>query len=74
MTHTISEFDRTHIYEILRGHGDWYGALLIRLFEKADSENRVRLAFVYPDYAQAFYDWDRKTGPYKGRHDVGEFL
>ena len=65
----ISEFDRHHVYEILTGHGDWFGAQLLRLIEKADSHNRELLRKGFPDYVQAFEDWDRKTGVYEGVED-----
>ena len=66
---TISDFDRHHIYEILTGEGTWFGAMLIRLIEHADRENREKLRQVYPDYVEAFLEWDTKTGAYGGKED-----
>jgi hypothetical protein len=63
----ISDLDRNHIYEILTGHGDWFGAMLIRLIGHADGENREKLRQAYPDYMEAYLDWDRKTGAYANR-------
>ena len=65
----ISDHDRHHIYEILRGDGDWFGAQLIRLIGKADEENREAIRRGFPDFVEAFEMWDRKTGIYEGKHD-----
>jgi hypothetical protein len=65
----ISEYDRTHIYEILQGHGTWFSAMLIRLIEHADTENREKLRQAYPEHVGAFEDWNQKTGLYANRKD-----
>lgn len=53
----ISEFDKTHITEIMAGRGDWFGAQLIRLIAKADTENREKLRLGFPDYVKAWEKW-----------------
>jgi hypothetical protein len=65
----ISNYDRNHIYEILCGRGDWFGAQLIRLVEKADAENRAKIAQSFPEYVEAYNDWYCKRGVYEGRED-----
>jgi hypothetical protein len=53
----ISEYDRAHIREILAGHGDWFGADLLRLIMHADPNNREKLRLGFPDYVAAFEKW-----------------
>lgn len=64
---TISAYDRTHVYEILTGNQTWFGAMLLRLIEHADKENREKLRQVFPDYVQAYTEWGTKTGAYANR-------
>ena len=65
----ISDYDRTHIFEILSGHGDWFGARLMRLIPHLDSENYEILKKAYPDYFAAYEDWYHKTGINEGKSD-----
>jgi hypothetical protein len=67
----ISDHDRTHIYEILKGHGDWFSAQLIRLIEHADTNNRELLRKAFPEHVDAFEAWYHKTGVYEGKEDGG---
>lgn len=53
----ISEYDKEKFDDIIAGHGDWFGAQLIRLIAKADYHNRRLLETVYPSYVQFFYKW-----------------
>jgi hypothetical protein len=53
----ISEWDRQHMDEIMGGHGDWFGAQLIRLFAKADRDNFALLGLSFPSYAEAIQQW-----------------
>lgn len=59
----LSDFDRAHIKEILRGHGTWFTADLIRLIAHADSTNRETLRRVYPEVVEAFETWERGPAP-----------
>lgn len=45
----LSQFDCENVVPILRGHGDWFTAQLMRLVVKADSTNRDRLAMGFPE-------------------------
>jgi hypothetical protein len=55
----ISEWDRTHVFEIVEhGHGDWFGAQLLRLIKKADAENRERLRKGFPEAVKAFEKYE----------------
>lgn len=45
----MSDYDKENIGRILRGHGDWFGAQLLRLIAKADSNNQALLAACYPE-------------------------
>lgn len=55
----ISEYDRANVQLILRGHGDWFSAELLRLIAKADSANREKLRLAFPDAVKAWEDWYR---------------
>ncbi len=63
----LTNYDRTHVQEILRGEGSWFIANLIRLIEKADKINREKLRSVYPEVVEAFEDWFHRRGPYQRR-------
>jgi hypothetical protein len=54
----MSPYDKAHVQQILLGRGDWFGAQLLRLIEKADKENREKLRLGFPDYVAAFELWD----------------
>ena len=45
----LSEFDKAEIGTILRGHGDWFTAQLLRLIAKADKGNLEKLRVSFPD-------------------------
>jgi len=49
-----SDYDRAHVGEILRGHGTWYGAHLLRLVSLADAQERERLRSIYPEHVAAW--------------------
>jgi len=65
----ISEPDKNHVYEILKGHGDWFSAQLLRLIAHADVENKAKLRLAFPEAMQAYDDWYFKTGRYVTRKD-----
>ena len=47
-----SEYDRTHVAEILRGHGTWFGAHVLRLVALADPVQLENLRSVYPAHVE----------------------
>jgi len=53
----ISEHDKAHIEEIMKGHGTWFSAELLRLIAKADLTNRDKLRQVYPEHVEAYEEW-----------------
>lgn len=53
----ISQFDRTHMKEIIAGEGDWFTAHLLRLIAKADAKNRAWLGETFPDEVEAYEAW-----------------
>lgn len=53
----LSDFDREHIDDILRGAGTWFSADLLRLCAHADDENLARLRLAFPEHVQAYLDW-----------------
>ncbi|HEY1234768.1 MAG TPA: hypothetical protein VGH22_15425 [Candidatus Binatia bacterium] len=55
---SFSQFDRQNITEILRGHGNWFTAQLLRLIRKADPECRDRLALGFPEEVLAVARWE----------------
>lgn len=62
----MSPFDREHVGEILRGHGSWFGAKLLRLISEADRETRIRMHKAFPEEVEMVYkyqtnkDWKNK--------------
>ncbi len=52
-----SRFDIEHINEIMAGRGDWWSAQLLRLFSKADPDNRAKLALAFPEHALLWSTW-----------------
>jgi hypothetical protein len=62
---TMSLFDKDEVAQIIAGHGDWFGAVLIRLIAKADNSNRQRLYTVFPEQVNAVHRY--QTG-----HDWAE--
>jgi len=65
----ISEHDKNHVYEILKGHGDWFSADLLRLIAKADEENLAAIRRAFPFHVAVYEDWYYKRGRYAGRKD-----
>jgi hypothetical protein len=53
----ISEYDETHMDDIMAGHGDWFTAQLLRLCAKADELNLAKLRLGFPDVVLAFQRW-----------------
>ena len=53
----ISEYDKNHVEEILRGEGDWFTAQLLRLIAKADTQNRAKLKICFPNEVSAYMDY-----------------
>ena len=45
----LTQYETTHLDEILGGVGGWYTACLLRLIVKADKHDRALLAEVYPE-------------------------
>jgi len=66
---SISEYDKKNFERIMYGEGDWFGAMLIRLFAKADLHNRRCLAKGFPEVAAAFEEWN-KTGKVTNAYDT----
>ena len=46
------------------GKGDWFSSDLLRLYAKADSGNRRKLAEVFPDHAAAHNRWYKGEGEF----------
>ena len=59
----LSEFDKTHVGEILAGMGDWFSAQLLRLCAKADGQNLEKLRLGFPEHVEAFVRW--RDGDYE---------
>ena len=55
----MSEYDKQSIERILLGEGDWFGARLLRLIQKADRSNRERLRAGFPEEVAEFEKWER---------------
>lgn len=53
----VSDFDRSHINEIMGGEGDWFTAQVLRLCQKADAPNLALLAVVFPDVVELYQQW-----------------
>lgn len=56
---TLSDYDRLNVGPILRGHGTWFTADLLRLIAHADAANRERLRLAFTDVVEAFEAWER---------------
>ncbi|MEE9592265.1 MAG: hypothetical protein V3W28_01645 [Thermoplasmata archaeon] len=48
-----SPYDKARVGKILRGKGNWYGALLFHLIAKADRANLAILRKAYPEHVAA---------------------
>lgn len=56
----LSEFDKNNIEDILKGHGDWFTAKLLRLISKADFENRAKLRLGFSEEVLAVERYERE--------------
>lgn len=63
MAIVVSDFDREHIDEIMRGEGDSYSRQLLRLCAKADGAELMTLAEVYPDHVAVYLAWCHGVKP-----------
>lgn len=53
----LSEFDRENIDEIMKGHGTWFTARLLRLCQQADANNLAKLQQAFPEEVGAYLKW-----------------
>ena len=44
----MTEYDQKHVGDILKGEGKWFTARLFRLIACSDSDNKRKLAHVFP--------------------------
>jgi hypothetical protein len=56
----LSEFDLSHIDDILHGLGDWWTAHFIRLYNKSDSAHRAALGNAFPTIVSELEKWRTK--------------
>tara|TARA_B100001094_G_C17661839_1_gene544610 strand:+ start:129 stop:422 length:294 start_codon:yes stop_codon:yes gene_type:complete len=54
----VSDFDLENIRSILGGHGDWYGAILLRTIAEASDIDRGLFYISYPKETQAIFNLD----------------
>ncbi len=50
----LTDYDKTHVRDILAGEGNWFGAHLLRLIHKADKGNLETLRKAYPEHVTAY--------------------
>lgn len=55
----LTKYDLDHMDDIMRGHGTWFSAMLMRLIDKADFENTEKLRAVYPEHVMIYERWLR---------------
>ena len=55
----MSQWDKDNIEAIIHGHGDWFGAKLLRLIVKADSMNIEKLRLGFPEEVKIVEAWRR---------------
>ena len=53
----MTPYDKAHVCEIVRGHGDWFTAHLLRLCAKADSGNLEKIRTGFPEVVEAYEEW-----------------
>lgn len=53
----ISDYDKTHVREIIGGHGDWFTADLLRLIAHADKNNIEKIRLGFPEEVEAYEKW-----------------
>jgi hypothetical protein len=61
----LSKYDEDHIDQILRGHGDWFSAHLLRLCAKADVNNLELIRRGFPDHVALWEKWYYKDKYYE---------
>lgn len=54
-----SEHDVAKIDDIMKGYGDWWSAVLLRLCQKADKENLAKLRLGFPEHVALYERWAR---------------
>jgi hypothetical protein len=59
MSSKISNWDRDNIFKIMEGHGDWFGAQLLRLCQKADLGTLEQIRLGFPDHVALFEAWQK---------------
>lgn len=59
---SVSKHDEEMIDEIMQGYGDWFTAQLLRLLQKADSQNIAKMRQCYPDVVDLYEKWMREGG------------
>lgn len=59
----MNEYDRQNVRQILTGHGDWFGAVLLRTIALGSAKERGLLFISYPVEVQliANLDWPPGT-------------
>lgn len=57
----ISEYDRTHVGEVLQS-GDWWGADMLRLIKRSDQGHRAMLSIPFASYVMALEEWEKSGG------------
>ena len=53
----MNEYDTENLGKILRGHGDWFNAQLLRLICKADDGNFRKLNAQFPAQCKAVAEY-----------------
>lgn len=53
----MNEYDTENLGKILRGHGDWFNAQLLRLICKADDYNFEKLQKEFPAQCKAVAEY-----------------
>lgn len=49
-----TDYDKDHVRDILRGEGNWFGTLLLRLINHSDSGNLATLREAYPEHVAIY--------------------
>tara|TARA_Y100000004_G_C8687273_1_gene315927 strand:- start:219 stop:503 length:285 start_codon:yes stop_codon:yes gene_type:complete len=58
----VNEYDRQNVQEILNGHGDWFGAVLLRAIALGNAMQRGLLFISYPVEVQSVANLDIAPG------------
>ena len=56
----LSDHDRAHVAEILRGQGDWFSAQLLRLIKRSDHRRREQMRLAFPTHVDAVIDAEQE--------------